>query len=626
MLMGASCALGTFAPAASAETPARVVVAVLPPGTTPERLATVPGMSLGLMSAGIGGVPANQTYLDMSQGNRLDPTLYSSSRPRVGVLKAPGIVRVPLGNWLTVRARAASAPADLVPGLLGTSLLRAGSASRATGSAGDAGLIALRENGTAGNASRRCAAGGCSGLTVVRASVARVRALAARLRGPDLLIAFSTPPPQRDRELSIGIAGAGYHGQLTSESTHTDGLVVSTDIAPTILDRLGVPIPSAMDGQPMTASGTADAGALTSLENRLAAVPPRRAPTIGVSLVVWAALAGLTGVAFGLRGLRRSLPLLAASVAFLPALLLLTAALEPSATAERLIVGLGGPLLAVFAVGLAGPWGGLAIASLATVGGCAIVVVTGSNLTALSLIGPNPALGARFYGIGNELEAVITALVPLGVGAALTAWGVGAARGRAAAAFAAAAAIAIIAFAPGRFGADVGAAVDLSVGAAVAVAVCLGEQRRGRTVALVVAAPGAAFALLALIDLVTGGNSHLTRSVLDAGGLHDLGQVAQRRLELSGGNFSKYAGSPVLWAAVALVVAGIVRRRVVLGWFAGRPSARAGFLGAVAAVAAAILVNDSGGLLLMIGTAFLSLAAGVAWVTSPVGARRASVT
>jgi hypothetical protein len=175
--------------------------------------------------------------------------------------------------------------------------------------------------------------------------------------------------------------------------------------------------------------------------------------------------------------------------------------------------------------------------------------------------------------------------------------------------------VAIGAFAPGRFGADVGAAVDLSVGAAVAVAVCLGAQRRGRTIAFVLAAPIAAFAALAVIDLLTGGDSHLTRSVLDAGGLHDLGQVAQRRLELSGGNFSKYAGSPVLWAAVALVVAGIVRRRAVLGWFAGRPSARAGFLGAAAGVAAAILVNDSGGLLLMIGTAFLSLAAGVAWAT-----------
>jgi hypothetical protein len=476
-------------------------------------------------------------------------------------------------------------------------------------------LIDVDEGGAVPLVPHQCARLGCPGLTVTLARLRKLREIAAHLRGRDLLIAFTTPPPRRDYELPLGIAGAGFSGELTSESTHTEGLVVSTDIAATVLDRLGVAVPSAMNGQAITASGSADPGALRSLSHRLAAVPPRRPATIGGSLVVWTVLAGLAGLAFGLRGLRRSLPLLAASVAFLPALLLLTAALEPSATVELIIVALGGPALAAMSVRLAGPWGALAIASLATVGGYAIDVVAGSSLTSLSLIGPNPALGARFYGIGNELEAVVVALVPIGVGAGLAAWWPGARPSRAAIPFAAAAVVAIGAFAPGRFGADVGAAVDLSVGAAVAVAVCLGAQRRGRTVAFVLAAPIAAFAALALIDLVTGGDSHLTRSVLDAGGLHDLGQVAQRRLELSGGNFSKYAGSPVLWAAVALVVAGIVRRRAVLGWFAGRPSARAGFLGAAAGVAAAILVNDSGGLLLMIGTAFLSLAAGVAWVT-----------
>ena len=45
----------------------------------------------------------------------------------------------------------------------------------------------------------------------------------------------------------------------------------------------------------------------------------------------------------------------------------------------------------------------------------------GSPLTALSLLGPSPGLGARFFGIGNELEATIGAMLPLGAGAAVTA-------------------------------------------------------------------------------------------------------------------------------------------------------------------------------------------------------------
>jgi hypothetical protein len=118
-----------------------------------------------------------------------------------------------------------------------------------------------------------------------------------------------------------------------------------------------------------------------------------------------------------------------------------------------------------------------------------------------------------------------------------------------------------------------------------------------------------------VVDLASGGDSHLTRSVLQAGGLHDVGQVAERRLRLSADNFGRYAGSPVLWAAVALIVAGVARRRSVAGWFGERRYAWAGFLGAAAATVAAILANDSGGLLLMIGTAFLALATGVAWAT-----------
>jgi hypothetical protein len=71
----------------------------------------------------------------------------------------------------------------------------------------------------------------------------------------------------------------------------------------------------------------------------------------------------------------------------------------------------------------------------------------------------------------------------------------------------------------------------------------------------------------------------------------------------------------LLWAAVALLVAGIWQRRRIAGWFGDRRYAWAGFLGAVAGIAAAILANDSGGVVLMLGTALLTLAAGVAWAT-----------
>jgi hypothetical protein len=72
--------------------------------------------------------------------------------------------------------------------------------------------------------------------------------MVAQLHGNDLLIAF-TVPSLDDEAVPIGIAGGGFDGNLTSDSTRTDGYVLSTDIAPTILHRFGLPVPDAMDGQ-----------------------------------------------------------------------------------------------------------------------------------------------------------------------------------------------------------------------------------------------------------------------------------------------------------------------------------------------------------------------------------------
>ena len=77
----------------------------------------------------------------------------------------------------------------------------------------------------------------------------------------------------------------------------------------------------------------------------------------------------------------------------------------------------------------------------------------------------------------------------------------------------------------------------LPVGGAVAAAAI--AARRRRTALLVIAAPLAVLALIALADLVSGANAHLTRSVLDAGGLGDLADVAQRRLQLSAHSFTR---------------------------------------------------------------------------------------
>jgi hypothetical protein len=247
-------------------------------------------------------------------------------------------------------------------------------------------------------------------------------------------------------------------------------------------------------------------------------------------------------------------------------------------------------------------------------------VVVGSPLTASSLLGPNPGLGVRFFGIGNELESLLAVLIPVGIGAALTA--LAARSGRqpdlrvAAGAFAGIALFATALFAAGRFGADVGAAIVFPAGAAVGIALLPGMAgRRGLLLALL-AAPFVGLALLGLIDLALGGDAHLSRSVFEAGGADELADVAERRLRLSAGSFESGIERPLFWVAVALIVAGVFLHRRIASWLAPSPLVRAGVIGAAASVLLGTVANDSGATFLTIGTIALTACVVFAWARS----------
>ncbi len=604
MFAVASSLAGAPAARADAESAPQVLVVLLPNGTTVADLGRVPGLAPGLLSAGIGSVPAEQTYLDIGQGNRVSETLYDRALPEVHT----GGHRV--GGWGRVVDRADSAPADIVPGLLEATLKQGGKTISADPRLGLPQLLAADRNGLILRAHttarpRRCFTTVC----VLAGGPAAVASLVGTLRGDDLLIALERPPPEPDHQLTVGIAGPGYGGNLTSDSTRLRGYVLSTDLAPTILQRLGVAVPSQMDGQPIHSDGSRDVDAVASLGDRLSSIIHRRGPVIGLSALVWIAIAALTVLLSRGALARPVLRLAALSAVLLPATLLIGAALQPSLGVERLIVLLGAPAIAAAALALLPGYRALLFACGLTVLAFAVDVIAGSPLTPLSLIGPDPGLGVRFYGIGNELEATLTPLVIFATGVALALFAPALAPKRAAAVFIAVAIVFAFVFGSGRFGADVGAAIVLPAGAAGAVA-ALGATRR--SLMFVVAVPLAVLAGLALLDLLLGGNAHLTRSVLDAGGLHDLGNVAERRLRLSAHSFRQKVDSFLFWLTLAVIALAIWRRETILAWF-GAAALQAGFLGACLAVLVATLANDSGALLLEVGTLYLVLLAAFAW-------------
>ncbi|MGH2961572.1 MAG: hypothetical protein ACRDL3_05185, partial [Solirubrobacterales bacterium] len=134
-VLAASLAVLAPASAASAQAPGAnmtVTLAFLPAGTDPVELDAVEGLSPGLMSAGLAKVPAEQTYLDIGQGNRVFDSLYDGPLPRLFTVRG----RVPPVLWRAVLDRARSAPADIVPGLLATTIERERGFAAATALAG----------------------------------------------------------------------------------------------------------------------------------------------------------------------------------------------------------------------------------------------------------------------------------------------------------------------------------------------------------------------------------------------------------------------------------------------------------------------------------------------------------
>jgi hypothetical protein len=429
---------------------------------------------------------------------------------------------------------------------------------------------------------------------------------------------MQTPPSSTVPQLlPIGAAGLGGAGALTSSTTRLDGIVAGIDVAATVLRRLDIDVPSEVKGQRMREEGARDADALETLESRLRVVSGRRVPTLQALLFSWVALLLVLGLAADRRGTRAALRIGALAVLWVLPVLLVAGVLAPSRTAEIGIVTGGSLLLA----GLTDrfvrwPRGPIVPAGVALTS-YAVDLALGSPLIIRSLLGPNPRSGSRFYGLGNELEATLPVLLLVGLAALLTsradlagetaAFGAGRGRSRNGALLFAAAGLVLAVFVgAGRLGADVGGVISVGAGVAAATVLMLPGGPTRRVVALAVAVPAAALVGLAGLDLVTGGDGHFTRTVLQADDGGALWDVVKRRYTLA---FNVLTGGAMPFiTAVALLAAayGWRYRDRIYAPLRGSPPWQAALLGGLAASVAGALFNDSGPILLVFGVFVLA--------------------
>lgn len=579
-----------------------------------ERLAIRPAPSLGLSSATQGRYSSVQALLDITQGSRSSLSSYSPETPWPVVMvleKGGGAYQQ---GWLETNLRARTAPAKVEPGLFAQAVPGgagyAGVRGRyqresivATDRTGEVAEVSLgsprdvADRARALLASHRLVVAGLP--TGTEGDRALDRLIATRSPGT-LLIAMQTPPDVGDPQLlPTGIVGLGGPGDLTSSTTHLKGVIAGIDVMPTALDWLGLPVPDGVRGQQIEVVPGRDAAALESLADRLRVVLPRRLSSFWALLGTWAVLFLASALISGSRGTRWSMRVGALAIFWLPSAVLFTAALAPGRLAEiALLVAI--PLAAGVLTDYFIPWPRApALPALVGVSAYILDLALGSPLIIRSLLGPNPLFGSRFYGIGNELEAALPALALIGLAAL---W-FGRGRSRRLVGWLVAVGLVLgVAIGAGRLGADVGGVMTVGAGFAVAGLVLWPGTDRRLAVIVIVGVPLAALVLLAAVDLLTGGDSHFTRTVLRADGSGDLVNTFLRRYELAGRALIRGFMPVATIISVLAIALGVRNRARVFDTVDGDPAWIAATAGCAAVGIGGALFNDSGPVLLIIAT------------------------
>jgi hypothetical protein len=621
------------APAAAVPAAARSVVLAFTGASEPQ-LSSVAGLSLGLMSASQGAYFREQFLLDISQGARVAASAYSAPMPpRLALSIGPGEVLQPalVAGWPALVARAQAAPQLLRPGLLASSIpggvgyvgVSGVDATDSIAAVDRSGQVAATSFGPAATLPARIAAMGARKLVVVcdlpsgLAGLADLRMLTrARARG-ELLLAVQRESDRGGHELlwagAAGLPGGGRR-ELTSHTTNQRGLIASVDLAPSILDHLGLPVPADMRGERLETDGALDSGSLRAFAARLRVVGGRRLKAFGCLIAGWALL--LLAVSI-LRGRRRSaarcwaMRVGALSILWIPIGALIGAALEPSAAVEYAAITLSCFALAAITDALL-PWPRAPLLP-ATIGVLALVIdaLAGTQLLVRSLLGPNPILGARFYGFGNELKSGLAVAVLAAVAAALYP----SVRSRRGAALLAATGVVLAAIeGSARIGAGVGGVILVAAGFAVAALVLApGGFSRGR-VLLVLASPLVALVALAALDLATAhGSGHYTGSILHARSAADLRDVIERRYGAAWTELKNHAMPYATAIALLYGVLALSRRRRLLAPVAEDPAWMATLAGGLTAGLIGTLSEDSGPVLLVVAVFTLGSVATYLW-------------
>jgi hypothetical protein len=416
--------------------------------------------------------------------------------------------------------------------------------------------------------------------------------------------------PAREARLTVAALRAPgvERGLLRTGSTRRPGFVQLIDIAPTILERVGLEAPDSMEGRPFEVrdeggdaaqrrAGIADADAAAAFRDDVVSIVAVLFVVIQVALAL-AALVWLARPA--LQRLAAVLHVAAlAALAFIPAVLL--ARLVPFHDYSQ-IAYWGALFAASLALGLLYRLAGRRdpLVSLILALGVIVVVFVGDVLVGAPLqlsnpLGYSPLLAARFSGFGNLGYAALASAAVLLAG--LLAHRIGGRRG----AWTAVAMLAVVFVVDGMpfWGSDVGGVLSMLPAFAATGYLLLGYRIRLRAALLGLVAAVIAVAAFGLFDLTRPSDkrTHLGRlfETTESRGWSGFWTVIERKI---------YENLSVLlrstWLLVVLTVLGFLayvysrrreRLRAIVEWV---PELGASFVGFAIVAVLGFALNDSG--------------------------------
>jgi hypothetical protein len=451
--------------------------------------------------------------------------------------------------------------------------------------------------------------------------------LEAAPNGSDLVVASLSDAGRSERLRLVAAKGPHYgSGTLYSPSTRQEGLVQAADLTVTLLSAAGVPVPDALGGAALrreSPSGNSEAEAQDRLRHLLdfdeashevhALVPPFFNAVVYAQILIYLLAAVVWKRDFGSVDLRlrmlRIVRRVAVVAATIPASTFLANLLPWWRFPVPMLAVVGSVALFVAvlsASALLGPWGrrvtgpmaAVALATLVVLGGD---VMTGSRLQISSLMGLQPVVGGRFYGMGNVTFALFaTAALLLCV--AVSSWFVH--RGRRVVAAVAAGAVGLVAVvvdgAP-FWGADGGGPPALLPGLAYLVLAVLGVRMTWRRGLLIGLATAALFLLVSFLDWLrpTESRSHLGRffqTLLDGDAWDVVTRKLQQNIDILFGNYRLSLLVPIALVFVIYVLARPTSwgSRSLQRSYEAVPTLRPGLIALLITLTIGFGINDSG--------------------------------